>query len=75
MFLLSFEIKEMEKNQDGKFWGKVWTSCTPVTNGAGGVLYYWACYDYYVLWINTGEHCDTYTSCNGNEGVGLISQY
>ena len=55
--------------QGRRFWGSNWTSCSAVSNGAGGTLYYWACYDYYVLWINTGQHCDAYSSCNGNQGL------
>lgn len=52
------EVSEMAKIEGGKFWGRGETTCTPVDNGAGQILYYWCCYDYYVLWINTGTTCD-----------------
>jgi hypothetical protein len=44
-------ISQMEKIEGGIFWGRDFTSCTAITNGAGGVLYYWRCYDYYMFWI------------------------
>lgn len=58
--------------QGGRFSGSNWTSCSAVSNGAGGTLYCWACCDYYVLWINTMQQCDAYSSSNGNQGVCLM---
>lgn len=66
---------QMEKIEGGKFCWTTWTLCLAIPNGAGGVLYYWACNDYYVLSINSCTNCGAYGSCDGNKGVGMMPFY
>ena len=68
----NLELKQMENIEGGKFWGSVMTSCTAVTNGAGGVLYYYGCSDYYMLWIRvTSGTCNFYNDNGCSSSIAV----